>query len=138
MSAGRVITTTLHRAQAGHGKRFTTAAPVPAPSVRRPARVAVMLALAHKIRSAVERGAVRDQAEVARRLGLTRARLTQLLNLLSLSPDLQERVLVLEAVDGAEPLTERSLREVTHEPDWSQQRMAFDGMLTHTPRPQGK
>lgn len=45
-------------------------------------------------------GLVADQAALARKLGLTRARVTQLFDLLMLPADLQEQVLALEAVDG--------------------------------------
>jgi len=93
--------------------------------MRRPARVALMLALAHKIEDAIARGQVRDQADVARRLGLTRARLTQLLDLLLLAPDLQEQMLFLEAVDGVEPVSERALRAVACVGRWAEQRTAF-------------
>ena len=119
----RVVTGQLHRVQRGHGKRFVQEPP-PGP-VHRPARVAVMLALAHKIQQAIDRGQVRDQAEVARRLGFTRARLTHLLDLRLLAPDLQEQVLLLEAVDGVQPLSERVLRRVAHVVDWSAQRAAW-------------
>ena len=95
----------LHRVQRGHGKRFVQEPP-PGP-VRRPARVAVMIALAHKIQGAIDRGTVRDRAEVARRLGFTRARITHLLDLTLLAPDLQERILFVDAVDGVEPISER-------------------------------
>lgn len=119
----RVVTGQLHRVQRGHGKRF---APEPPPGpVRRPARVAVMLALAHKIQQAIDAGTVRDRAEVARRLGFTRARVTHLMDLTLLAPDLQERVLVLEAVDGVEPFSERELRRVAHIWSWEQQRQAW-------------
>lgn len=116
----KVFTGSLRRVQRGHGKRFTTEAP-PAP-VRRPARVALMLALAHKIQEAIAQGKVRDQADVARRLGFTRARLTHLMDLLLLAPDVQERVLFLEAVDGVEPISERALRELAHVRSWKTQR----------------
>jgi hypothetical protein len=119
----RVVTGQLHRVQRGHGKRFVQEPP-PGP-VRRPARVAVMLALAHKIQDAIDRGTVRDRAEVARRLGFTRARITHLLDLTLLAPDLQERILVLEAIDGAEPLSERALRAVAHAGSWVAQRAAW-------------
>ena len=101
----RVVTGQFHRVQRGHGKRFVQEPP-PGP-VRRPARVAVMLALAHKIQDAIDRGTVRDRAEVARRLGFTRARITHLLDLTLLAPDLQERILFVDAVDGVEPISER-------------------------------
>jgi hypothetical protein len=92
---------------------------------RRPARVGRMLALAHHLQGAIDRGLVADQAAVARKLGLTRARVTQLLDLLMLAPDVQEVVLVLEAVDGAEPVAERTLRSVAHAGTWAAQRGAW-------------
>lgn len=101
--------------------------------VRRPARVAVMLALAHKIQDAIDRGTVRDRAEVARRLGFTRARITHLLDLTLLAPDLQERILALEAIDGAEPMSERALRAVAHAGSWEEQRPALQ-ILADPPR----
>ncbi len=119
----RVVTGQLHRVQRGHGKRFVSEPP-PGP-VRRPARVAVMLALAHKLQEAIAQGKVRDQADVARRLGFTRARITHLLDLLLLAPDLQEQVLFLEAVDGIQPFSERALRAVAHLGIWGKQRSAF-------------
>lgn len=113
-----IITRTLHRVQHGHGKAFAAEPPAPRPPVRRPARVAMMLALAHTVAGAIASGKLVDQADAARRLGLTRARITQLLALLRLAPDLQEHVLFLEAVDGVEPLTERDLRKVTRVACW--------------------
>ena len=89
--------------------------------VRRPARVAVMLALAHKIQRAIDRGAVRDRAEVARRLGLTRARVTQLLDLTLLAPDIQEEILLAESVGGVEPMSERAVRAAVRVENWATQ-----------------
>ena len=106
--------------------RFTRKPPPPNPDlVRRPARVARMLALAHHLQGAIDRGLVPDRATVARRLGLTRARVTQLLDLLLLAPDLQLKVLELEAVDGVEPVSERELRRVVHAGSWPTQRAAW-------------
>lgn len=50
-----------------------------------------------------------------RALELTRARVTQLFDLLMLAADLQEQVLALEAVDGAAPMAEQTLRRVARE-----------------------
>ena len=122
MTTARVVTGTLHRIQRGHGRGFVAEPPPALAPVRRPARVAVMLALAHKIAAAIGSGDLPDQAEAARRLGVTRARVTQLLALLQLAPDVQERVLFLEAADGIEPLTERALRAVMRARSWEEQR----------------
>ena len=93
--------------------------------MRRSARVAQMLALAHRLQAAIDRGDFRDRADLARQLGFTRARISQLLDLLMLAPDLQERILDLEAVDGVEPLSERSLRAVVKIEGWVEQRRAW-------------
>jgi len=105
----RIFSGKLHRKRRIRGKT-SIEGPPPEP-VRRPARVAVMLALAHKIQDAIDRGVVRDRAEVARRLGLTRARVTQLMDLTLLAPDVQEQILFAESVDGREPISERQLRD---------------------------
>ena len=93
-STPQIFSGKLHRIRRGHGIAFSEAAPKPPETVRRPARIAVMIALAHKIQNAIDRCVVRDRAEVARRLGLTRARVTQLLDMTLLAPDLQRQFLV--------------------------------------------
>jgi hypothetical protein len=109
--------------------------PPPRPEpVRRPAKVARMLALAHHLQGAIDRGLVADRAAVARKLRLTRARVTQLLDLLLLAPDLQAAILALEAIDGAEPLAERTLREVAHAGTWAEQRAAWAGLAVNATR----
>jgi DNA-binding transcriptional ArsR family regulator len=77
--------------------RSVAFAPTPPPDkpepVRRPAKVCQQLVLAHRLQAAIERGVVAEQAAPARKLGLTRSRITQLLDLLRLAADLQEQVL---------------------------------------------
>jgi tetratricopeptide (TPR) repeat protein len=97
------------------------------PPVRRPAHVARMLALVHHLQSAIYRGLVPNRATVAKRLGLTRAWVMRLLDLLLLAPDRQDQVLHLEAVDGVEHLSERALRAVAHADTWAEQRTRWSG-----------
>ena len=119
----RIFEGKLHRAQRGHGKTFIVGPLLQPPEpVRRPARVAVMLALAHKLQDAIDRGVARDRAEVARRLGLTRARVTQLMDLTLLAPDIQEQILFAESVDGVEPMSEREMRVAARLTWWAFQR----------------
>ena len=81
-----------------------------------PTRLARQLALAHHVERLVEDGTLRDYADAARVLGVTRARMTQVMNLLALSPALQERVL-----DGTLRVSERRLRRVVGEVEWGRQ-----------------
>lgn len=125
-SGQRIFTGQLFRVRDRHGWGFSQEAPSPPPvPVRRPARVAQMLALAHRLQATIDRGDYRDRADLARQLGFTRARISQLLDLLMLAPDLQEHILDLEAVDGVEPLSERALRTVVKIEGWADQRRAW-------------
>jgi DNA-binding transcriptional regulator YdaS (Cro superfamily) len=84
-----------------------------------------MLALAHHLERAIHAGRVADRAALARELGLTRARISQLLALLLLAPDIQEAILFAEAIDGREPISMRALRPLTTLDTWSEQRRAW-------------
>jgi hypothetical protein len=102
-----------------HDERMDRAARRPQQLAQRhPATVARRLALAHRIAEDIDA----DQADVARHHGLTRARLTQLMNLLLLAPDIQEEVLALEYPAGREPITERTLRRLLESLVWAELR----------------
>ncbi len=81
-----------------------------APTVPRLAR---MLALAHHIEALIESGDLRDAAHAARLLGVSRARITQVMNLLLLPTRAQEDVLL-----GRVKASERSLRAALKDPIW--------------------
>ena len=94
----------------------------PPPRGRVP-RVARLLALAHRFEKLIRDGEVRDYADLARLGHVTRARLTQIMNLLNLAPDIQEQILFLPAVTtGDDPIHERQLRPVVKVLDWGRQR----------------
>jgi hypothetical protein len=67
----------------------------------------------------------RDRADLARQLGFIRTRVTQLLDLTLLAPDIQVQILNLEAIDGRDPLTERGIREVVAQTSWEEQRRVW-------------
>lgn len=86
-------------------------------------RVARLVALALKLDGMVRRGEVRDYAELARLGRVTRARLTQLMNLTLLAPEIIEQILHLPPVThGRDPVGERDLRPIAAEADWRVQR----------------
>ena len=89
-------------------------------------RITRLMALAIKFQEMVERGEVRDYADLARLGYVTRARLTQIMNLLLLAPDLQEQLL-FGAPDTS--IQERHLRSLVRLPNWRDQRERFESAL---------
>ena len=90
-----------------------------------PARVAVLLAQAHDLNARLEAGEYQDYADIARQHGFTRARITQIMNLLLLAPEIQAEILALRFPPGREPVTERHLRRILASPLWGDQRAAW-------------
>lgn len=82
-----------------------------------PTRVARMLALGHFIERAIESGDLKDFSEAAKRFGVSRPRLTQVVNLTLLSPKIQEALLM-----GDTRLSERDLRPLVATVEWERQR----------------
>jgi len=81
------------------------------------------MALAIRFGELIREGIVADQAELARLRHVSRARLTQIMNLLNLAPDLQQEVLFWPPMKtGRDPISERHLRPIAAEPDWRKQR----------------
>ena len=90
-------------------------------------RVVRMLALAYKIDRMIRDGELQDLADAARAVGVTRARMTQIANLLLLAPDIQEAILNLPpARSRRDSVSERSLRTIVAEPNWDVQRRLWD------------
>jgi hypothetical protein len=85
-------------------------------------RITRLMALAIKFQDMVDRGEVRDYADLARLGYVTRARITQIMNLLNLAPDLQELLLAPSGV----VLKERHIRCITQCVSWNEQRRALN------------
>ena len=68
-------------------------------------------------------GVQRNSTTLAREVGMTKSRLSQLLDLTLLAPDIQEEVLMtVGRPDERQPITERMLRRIVREADWEDQR----------------
>lgn len=117
MSTPRVIckfpVSAARRANSAQSSDSSVSSNLGPPSASKAARV---LALAHRIEELVETGVVDDYASVARSLGLTRARLTQVMGLTLLAPSIQEKLLL-----GGLRTTERALRPVHALAHWDEQ-----------------
>jgi hypothetical protein len=86
-------------------------------------RVTRLMALAIRFDELIRDGEIADYAEIARLGHVTRARVTQIMNLLHLAPDIQEAILSLPRTEsGRDPITERDLRPIAAIVDWRKQR----------------
>lgn len=126
----QAITTTARFVVAGRGRPGRDEATSPPRTPGRVPRVARLMALAIRFDSLVRTGAVSTQAELAVAGHVTRARVTQIMNLLHLAPDIQEAVLHLPLVaHGRDPITEHELRAVTSRVEWQSQRKLWQSLL---------
>jgi hypothetical protein len=106
------------RQAAGRPKK--TAAPAPP----RIPRITRLMALAIKFQDMIDRGEVKDYADLARLGFVTRARVTQIMNLTLLAPDIQEEILLGFADEYRD---ESALRRITRFNLWSDQRARWGG-----------
>lgn len=90
------------------------------------------MALAIRFQGMVDSGEVRDYAELARLGYVTRARLTQIMNLLLLAPDLQEEL--LSPASGGSEYHERHLRRVASLVAWEDQRQSWQDLSREAKR----
>jgi hypothetical protein len=89
------------------------------PAAPRMPRITRLMALAIKFQDMVDRGEIRDYADLARLGYVTRARITQIMNLLNLAPEIQE-MLLFPSCDTT--LCERRIRATVSQTHWAAQR----------------
>ena len=80
-------------------------------------RAARLLALAYYVERLVERGHIKDYAEAARQLGVTRARMTQVMGMLNLAVPIQGGLLT-----GEIQVSERRIRRTVAQVEWERQK----------------
>ncbi len=106
----------------------------PARSGRVP-RISRLMALAIKMERLAHDGKVADYAALARCGHVSRARMSQIMNLTNLAPEIQEALLFLpQTMRGRDGITERQLRPITNMVDWSCQKKLFGDLLASASR----
>ena len=130
MSGHQEVTYTLDcRADRGERRRNQDSSPdqpLPNSADHAVPRIARLMALAIRFEGLLRNGTIRDYAELARLGRVTRARMTQIMKLLLLAPDIQEQILFLPHMKG---LNERNLRAIASRLDWREQRLLFRKMV---------
>lgn len=102
----------------------------PVPPDRVP-RISRLMALAIHFDRLVREGNVADLSELARLAHVTQPRMTQIMNLNHLAPDIQDELLHLAAIAmGRERIHERMLRSIAGETSWASQRARWKACKT--------
>jgi hypothetical protein len=115
------IETPIHftRAKAGWKKVAVGPSPEQAHAPPDPVpRISRLMALAIHFDGLIRKGVVRDYADLARLGGVSRARITQIMNLLNLPPWKQEELLFLAGGSGRAEVTERDVRRHSFTASW--------------------
>jgi len=77
----------------------------------------------------LESGKIANQADIARRQGITRARVTQVMGMLRLAPEIQEHIQSMPETHRRPPVTERTLRPIESISDCRDQLREFQKLL---------
>ncbi len=93
------------------------------PALERIPRISRYMALAIHFEDLIRQGVVTDYADLARLGHVTRARVTQIMNLRLLAPEIQEQLLFMEATANPDNLIGlKWLQTVTTDFNWEAQR----------------
>lgn len=107
----------IERTERG-ARRGVAAGPAPEPAPARVPRIAKFMALAIRRDRPLAEEAVKDQAALARLGRVTPARMSQIMSLRNLAPDIQESLLFLPRVEqGRDPLVLRDVLSLAAEVD---------------------
>ncbi|MEO2035184.1 MAG: hypothetical protein ABGZ35_24155 [Planctomycetaceae bacterium] len=99
-------------------------------------RVSRLMALAIKFDGLINDGIIADHSELARLAHVTQPRMTQIMNLLNLAPDIQEHLLFLPRVtNGRDPIHEKMLRPLTKMIGWKVQRALWHQVVHRSTNP---
>ncbi len=130
MSEGLTVHCKMHFKAVAHGRKQMTKGEKAPVLVGRVPRVNRLMALAIRFDELLRKGEVKDYAELARLSHVTRARVTQIMNLLNLAPEIQERLLFLSpTVDGPDKVKEYHLRPIAAAVTWELQRRRFRAIV---------
>jgi hypothetical protein len=93
-------------------------------------RITRFMALAIYYEDLIRQGHVHDYAEIATMGHVTRARVTQIMNLRLLAPDIQEELITLDRViKGRDSLSLRHLQTIALVNDWRSQRKHWKALV---------
>src|SRR5438309_6286363 len=132
MNEPKTVRCAVHFEREARGRKRIEPGPEQ-PSALPPGRVprlARFLALARRLEAQLRQGVLKDCVEVARLGHVTRARVSQILSLVNLAPDIQEAILFLPRIQrGRDPVILSEVIPIAMELDWKRQRRAWRRLM---------
>jgi hypothetical protein len=126
------VTQVIQLTSQQRGRKAITRAEGETPVLLPPGRVprlARWMALALLLQQNLESSLGVSKTELARRGRVSKARISQLMTLVHLAPDLQAALLELpRVVRGREPILLQHVLPIAREPDWQRQRTAWKAL----------
>ena len=133
------VTRKFHVARRQHGRKQLHNGSAPEMPVGRVPRIARLMALAIRCDQLIRDGVIANQSALADFGHITTARMTQIMTLLNLAPDIQERILFLPRIEhGRDVVKETDIRPIAATLDWRKQRRMWAELCQGTSsRPEG-
>jgi hypothetical protein len=123
MTKGISIKRQFHVRRGCNSQRQVRSGATPTVVSRRIPRISRLMALAIRFDQLIRDGVVTDQAELAQLGRVSRPRLSQIMNLVNLAPEIQEELLQhSRKAQGRNFLSERLIRPIAGTSCWGQQR----------------
>ncbi|TWU01753.1 hypothetical protein [Neorhodopirellula pilleata] len=122
MNAKLTINRSFHVQTRRNGSKSLADGKAPAKPLGRVPRITRLLALAHRCRDLVRDGVIINQSELAHYGQISTTRMSQIMWLDNLAPDIQEAILELpRTVQGRDVILEKHVRPIAKTHDWEEQ-----------------
>ena len=135
MNSKLTVNRSFHLQTRRNGSKSLADGKAPTKPQGRVPRITRLLALAHRCRDLVRDGVIINQSELAHYGQISTTRMTQIMWLDNLAPDIQEAILELpRTVQGRDVILEKHVRPIAKTLEWNQQRSMWAALLQRLPK----
>ncbi|MGB7328405.1 MAG: hypothetical protein WBD31_26245, partial [Rubripirellula sp.] len=124
MNAKLTVNRSFHVQTRRNGSKTLADGKAPIKPIGRIQRIARLLALAHRCRDLVRDGVIINQSELAHYGQISTTRMSQIMWLDNLAPDIQEQIVALPRT-----VQERDVRQIAKTHDWREQRKKWASLM---------
>ena len=135
MNAKLTVNRSFHVQTRRNGSKSLADGKAPSKAQGRIQRITRLLALAHRCRDLVRDGVIINQSELAHYGQISTTRMSQIMWLDNLAPDIQDAILALpRTVQGRDEILEQDVRPIAKTLDWNQQRKMWAALRKRFPK----